>query len=101
MSGADELSYESLAALALRIRERQLSPVEVVDAFIDRIEQRNPSLTALVHLAFEEARDAARQAERAVMAGEPLGPLHGIPMAIKDLFNAKAGWPSTLGGIPA
>ncbi|MFO1055512.1 MAG: amidase [Dongiaceae bacterium] len=101
MSGADDLVDRGVAALALLIRQRRLSPVELTVACIARVEARNPSLNALVHLGFEEARAAARAAERAVMAGERLGPLHGVPTAIKDLFDAKAGWPSTLGGIPA
>jgi amidase/aspartyl-tRNA(Asn)/glutamyl-tRNA(Gln) amidotransferase subunit A len=75
--------------------------VEVIEAFISRIESRNPSLNALVYLGFDDARHAARDAENAVMRGETLGPLHGIPTAIKDLFDFKPGWPSTLGGIRA
>jgi amidase/aspartyl-tRNA(Asn)/glutamyl-tRNA(Gln) amidotransferase subunit A len=101
MGGADDLVDRGVAALALLIRQRQLSPVELLEACIARIEARNPSLNALVHLGFEEARVAAKAAERAVMAGEPLGPLHGVPTALKDLFDAKAGWPTTLGGIRA
>ena len=52
----DELAYLSAQELATRIRRRELSPVEVVDAFIDRIEVRNPSLNALVYLGFDDAR---------------------------------------------
>ena len=98
---SDELAYTSAAELARRIRHRDLSPVEVVDAFIRRIEDRNPSLNALVYLGFDDARARAREAERALMAGEELGPLHGVPTAIKDLFDFKPGWPATLGGIRA
>jgi amidase/aspartyl-tRNA(Asn)/glutamyl-tRNA(Gln) amidotransferase subunit A len=101
VSGSGEIVDRGVAALALLIRQRLLSPVELLEACIARIEARNPSLNALVHLGFEEARAAARAAERAVMAGGPLGPLHGVPTALKDLFDAKAGWPSTLGGIGA
>ena len=91
----------STTVLAQRIRERELSAVEVLDAVIARIEQRNPSLNALVYLAFDEAREHARAADTALAAGEALGPLHGVPTAIKDLFDFKPGWPATLGGIPA
>ena len=97
----DELAYVSATDLAARIRRRELSPVEVVDAFIARIEARNPSLTAFVHLGFEDARERAREAERALTSGEPLGPLHGVPTAMKDLFDFKPGWPSTFGGVRA
>ncbi len=98
---SDRLAYTSAAELARLIRHRELSPVEVVDAFITRIEARNPSLNALVYLGFDDARREARTAEDAVMRGAELGPLHGVPVAIKDLFDFKPGWPSTLGGIRA
>ncbi len=98
---ADELAYDSAASLALRIRRRDLSPVEVVDAFIARIEARNPSLNALVYLGFEDARRAARQAEGALMSGAALGPLHGVPVALKDNFDFKPGWIATIGGVRA
>ncbi len=101
MTIADELAYTSASDLATRIADRSLSPVEVMDATIARIEERNPSLTAFVFTAFDEAREAARVAERAVMAGGPLGLLHGVPVAIKDLFDFKPGWKSTFGGVRA
>lgn len=97
----DELAYLSAQELAARIRRRELSPVEVIDAFIRRIEARNPSLNALVYVDFDGARARAKEAERALYAGEPLGPLHGIPSALKDLFDFKPGWPASLGGIRA
>ena len=85
----------------MRIRSRELSPVEVVDAFIGRIEERNKSLNAFVFYGFDDARNAAKEAERALTAGEALGPLHGVPTALKDLFDFKPGWVSTFGGIRA
>ena len=91
----------SAAEIAAAIRRRAVSPVEVMDAAIARIEARNPGLNAFVHTAFEEARARARDAETAVMTGEALGPLHGVPTAIKDLFDFKPGWPATFGGIRA
>jgi len=96
-----DLASTTATELAGRIRRRELSPVEVMDATIARIEARNPSLNALVFTAFDEARAAAREAERAVTSGAELGPLHGVPAAIKDLFDFKPGWPATFGGIPA
>ena len=56
---SDELAYMSATELALKIRQKSLSPVEVVDAFIDRIEVRNPSLNAFVYFGFDDARSAA------------------------------------------
>jgi amidase len=101
MTAAEELATASVAELAARIRRRDLSPVEVLDVVIERIEARNPSLNAFVFTAFEEARGAAEEAERAVMSGAPLGVLHGVPTAIKDLFDFKPGWPATMGGVRA
>ncbi|MCY4451295.1 MAG: amidase family protein [Immundisolibacterales bacterium] len=101
MSLSDELAYTSAAELARRVRSRDLSPVEIVDAFLERIEARNPGITAFVHVAAEDARSEAKRAEREVMAGDALGPLHGIPTAIKDLNGLKPGWPGTFGGIRA
>src|SRR3954462_15484895 len=83
--------------LARRIRERDVSPVELMDATLRRIEERNPRLNAFVHLASDEAMEAARAAERS----EPSGPLHGVPTSLKDLFDFKPGWPATMGGIRA
>jgi len=101
MTISEDLAYATATDLAARIRRRELSPVELVDAVIERIEERNPSLNAFVFCAFDEARDRARQAERAVTSGEPLGPLHGVPTALKDLFDYRPGWPATLGGVRA
>jgi amidase/aspartyl-tRNA(Asn)/glutamyl-tRNA(Gln) amidotransferase subunit A len=97
----DELAYSTATELAARIRRRDLSPVELLDAVIARIEARNPSLNALVFTAFDEARDRAREAEQALTSGEEIGPLHGVPTALKDLFDFKPGWPATFGGVRA
>ena len=83
MALSDELAYMSASDLALRIRRRDFSPVEVVDAFIARVDPRNPSSNAFVYLGFDDARRRAREAEQAVMSGAALGPLHGVPVAIK------------------
>jgi amidase len=101
MALADELAYATATELAARIRRRELSPVEVVDAAIERIQARNQSLNAFVHLGFDDARKRAREAEQAVVSGEELGVLHGVPTAIKDLFDFKPGWPASFGGIRA
>ena len=97
MALKDELAYATATDLADRIRRRELSPVEVVDAYVGRIEERNPGLNAFVYEGFEDAREKAREAEEAQMSGKDLGPLHGVPTAMKDLFDFKPGWPTTLG----
>src|SRR5260370_32688171 len=99
--GVDELAYMSAAEIAERVRRRSLSPVEIVDASIARIDRRNPSLNAFVFKGFEDARREAAAAEQAVMSGSATGPLHGVPSAIKDLFDFKPGWPFTFGGVRA
>jgi amidase len=96
-----DVAWLSATELAARIRRRELSPVELMDATLARIAERNPSLTALVYVNEDESRAAARLAEQAVLDGAELGPLHGVPTAMKDLFDFKPGWPSTYGGIPA
>ncbi|CAN5420748.1 amidase [soil metagenome] len=96
-----DIASLGVAELALRIRRRDVSPVEVIDATIAGIETRNPSLNALVYLGFDDARRAAVKAEEDLMRGGALGPLHGVPAAIKDLFDFKPGWPSTFGGVRA
>lgn len=101
MALADELAYMTATDMATRIRRRQLSPVEVVDAVIERIEERNRSLNAFVFKGYDDARKRAEQAEHAVMAGHELGSLHGVPTAMKDLFDFKPGWPATFGGVRA
>ena len=101
MALADELAYMTATDMAARIRRRQLSPVEIVDAVIERIEERNPSLNAFVFKGYDDARQRAEKAEHAVIAGEELGPLHGVPTAMKDLFDFKPGWPATFGGVRA
>lgn len=98
---ADELAYMSAAEIAERVRRRRLSPIEVVEACISRIEKRNPSLNAFVFKGFDDARREAKAAEQAVMSGSTIGPLHGVPSAIKDLFDFKPGWPFTFGGVRA
>ena len=96
-----DIAYVSAAELARRIKDRKISPVELIEASIGRIEERNPSVNAFVYKGFDDAREAARRAEGAVVSGAELGPLHGVPTAIKDLFDFKPGWPATFGGVRA
>jgi Asp-tRNA(Asn)/Glu-tRNA(Gln) amidotransferase A subunit family amidase len=84
-----ELTYLSAVDLARLIRERRVSPVEAVEAALARIEAVQPKCNAFCFTYPEEAPAAARAAERAVMEGAPLGPLHGVPIAIKDFTPTK------------
>lgn len=89
-----------LSAVRMRalIGARQLSPVELMDACIARIEAINPAVNAIAATDFERARDAAVEAEARVMRGEVLPPLHGLPLGVKDLQDT-AGLLTTCGNI--
>jgi amidase len=97
----DLTKTETAASLAARIRRREISPVEVMDAAIARIEAHNHKINALIILHLDEASDVARKAEAAVMRGDELGALHGVPVAMKDCFDFKPGWVCTFGGVRA
>lgn len=99
MNCMDDLYYDSATDLAARVRRGDLSPVEVVDAFLERIDRRNDETTAYVTVAEEEAREAAREVERAVERGERVGPLAGVPVALKDLDGLKEGVRQTYGSV--
>src|SRR5688500_10155686 len=87
---ADELCWLPATTLARVIGKKQVSPVEVVNAVLARIDKVNPALNAFVTLADEQARRDARAAERALTKrGATLGPLHGVPFAVKDLVITK------------
>ena len=98
---SDELIGVSAATLTGRIRRREISPVEVLEGVIRQIERRNPSINGMVVFGFDDARKEAKRAEQAVMSGAKLGPLHGLPVAMKDCFDFKPGWVTTFGGIRA
>ena len=95
-SGRDDLAYLSAAKLAALVRDRQVSPVELVRIYLERIDRFDARLRAYITVLPEAALEAARKAEAAVTRGERLGPLHGVPYAVKDQF-ATAGVRTTLG----
>ncbi len=92
----EALTRKSATELAAMIRARAISPRELLDAHLAVIERANPKLNAVVTLAADDARDAAQQAEAAVMRGDELGLLHGLPIAIKDTTRT-AGIRTTFG----
>ena len=77
----------SLSRMAEFIRNRQLAPTDLVDAHLRQIEQLNPKLNAFIEVYGEQARQDAREAEAVLARREPLGPLHGVPVTIKDSFD--------------
>jgi Asp-tRNA(Asn)/Glu-tRNA(Gln) amidotransferase A subunit family amidase len=79
-----DLTFLSAVAMAQKIREKKISPVELADAHLATIERLNPKLNAFVHVDPERVRREARDAESAVMSGKALGALHGVPISIKS-----------------
>ncbi|MEV4171428.1 amidase [Nonomuraea sp. NPDC049709] len=91
-----ELHYLTATELARLIRTRQVSAVEVLQAHLDRIEEVNPRVNAVVTLVAERAIEAAKAADAALSSGDRAGPLHGVPVAHKDLVDT-AGIRTTYG----
>jgi Asp-tRNA(Asn)/Glu-tRNA(Gln) amidotransferase A subunit family amidase len=85
----DTLCDHTAVALRRLIGAKQVSPVEVLAAHEARIARINPAINAMVALDTDRARAAARAAEAAVMQGDPLGPLHGLPFGVKDLEETE------------
>ncbi|MBY0276202.1 amidase, partial [Candidatus Binatia bacterium] len=99
----DDLCFESSVSLARRIRAGDVPPRDAVEAYLDRIARLDASLNAYLHVAADHARDAARRAEDALAAKRDVGPLHGVPIAVKDIFDiadmpTTCGSPRILGG---
>jgi aspartyl-tRNA(Asn)/glutamyl-tRNA(Gln) amidotransferase subunit A len=88
-SFANEICRMDAVILAKKIRSKQLSPVEVVDAVISRIEKLEPSLHAFCTPTLDLAKKTAKQIEKRIMAGAEVGPLAGVPLGIKDLVCTK------------
>ena len=85
---SDELTTKSATELARLIRTRTISPIEVVEAHLNRIERINPQLNAIVTLA-PDALERARAAESALTTGGEIGPLHGVPLTVKDTIETE------------
>ena len=86
MSG-DDLCHRTIPELSALLRSRQVSPVEVVGAFLDRIDRVETEINAFITVARDEAMQAAQQAEAEMARGEHRGTMHGIPVGIKDLYD--------------
>ncbi|WGX98171.1 amidase [Nocardioides sp. L-11A] len=99
MSGSPELHELTAEAAAAEIRARRLSPVELVDAVLARIEKIDPGLSCFATVDADGARAAARAAEAQVTSGAELGALHGVPCSVKDLIDVR-GLPTIRGAVP-
>jgi amidase len=89
-------AFLSAARLAERIRKREIGCLELLDHYIGRIERYDPAINAIVVTDFDRARAQAKDADRSLAKGEPRGPLHGLPMTVKEAF-ALVGTPTTFG----
>jgi len=91
-----KIIFGTIGDIAAGIRAKKFSPVEVVEAHLDRAAALQPKLNAFVHLDADGARKQARVAEAALMRGDVVGPLHGVPLTIKSCIDA-VGWPTRAG----
>jgi aspartyl-tRNA(Asn)/glutamyl-tRNA(Gln) amidotransferase subunit A len=82
-----EICYMSAGDLSKLVQNKEISPVEIIDAHLSRIDETEPVLNSFITLLADQARTAARQAEKDIQAGRYKGPLHGIPVGLKDLYN--------------
>lgn len=82
-------AFETVTELSAAFTTRTLSPVDVVDALLGRIERMNPGLHAFIDVYASDARLAAEAADRAIRSGHAVGPLHGVPVALKDLVDLE------------
>jgi Asp-tRNA(Asn)/Glu-tRNA(Gln) amidotransferase A subunit family amidase len=85
----NELAWMPGWQLTGRIARKELSPVEVVASFLRRIDRLDPLIHAYITVDYEGALEQARNAEKAIMSGARLGPLHGLPVSIKDLYDTR------------
>jgi aspartyl-tRNA(Asn)/glutamyl-tRNA(Gln) amidotransferase subunit A len=100
------MPFEDATQLATQVASKERSPVEIVQAHLDQIETVNPPLNAIVTLVADRAIAEAKRAEEAVMRGDKLGPLHGVPFTVKDSLDTadvltQRGSPIFKGRIPA
>ena len=82
-----ELPFLTASQLSRLIETKEVSPVEATEAYLDRIEAVDPKLNSYITVTGEQALEAARQAEHEIATSQHRGPLHGVPMAVKDQFN--------------
>ena len=86
---SNELAFLSASEIAEKIKSRQVTSLEVVNVYLDRIEKFNPALNAIVTLDKDMALQRAKAADEAIERGELWGPLHGVPITIKDNVATK------------
>ena len=90
------LPFRSAKQLASMIRKKKIGCLELLDLYLKRVEHYNPKINAIIFMNVEAARKRAKQADRALAKGEVWGPLHGVPMTIKESYDV-VGMPTTWG----
>ncbi len=105
MMADHEVVFSSIEALSPRLRSRELSPVDLTKIILDRIERHDDALNSYITVIADKALEEAKAAEQAIVKGRYLGPMHGIPIAAKDLYATKGtettfGSPHFAGWIP-
>ena len=93
-----ELHYLSLAELSRRIREKEIAPQEVIEHHLQRIERLQPTLNAFAHVDAEGAKRQAQAAKEAIVRGDAIGLLHGVPLTVKSCLDVT-GWPCAAGSL--
>jgi Asp-tRNA(Asn)/Glu-tRNA(Gln) amidotransferase A subunit family amidase len=94
-----ELAFEPVTALAALLATRQVTSTELTKMYLARLERHDPTLNCVITLTADLALEQAAEADKKIRAGRYLGPLHGVPFGIKDLFSTK-GLPTTWGAEP-
>lgn len=96
-----QLEKFSAVELGRLVNAKEISPVEVINYFLDRIQRRNPSINAFTYTKFEEALNDAHVLESRIMNGSYCGPFAGVPVGLKDFLPSKKGWTNSHGGVPS
>ena len=96
-----EIAWASAVELARAVRQRRLSPVEIADALLARMEVVSPGINAYVHVDPDRVRRRARDLEAAAMRGDELGALHGVPYSISTVSRCAAGFSAGCSRIPS
>ena len=92
------LAFSSISDLKKLIHNKEISPVELVNMFVERIQKYNPKLNAFLEVSAEKALIAAKKTESAILQNQPIGPLGGIPISVKDL-ELTEGITTTMGSL--
>ncbi len=92
----DDLAFCDASTLARKIRDKELSALELLDHYVDRMEKYNPDINAIICEQIDRARGRAKAADQELARGKPQGPLHGVPMTVKESYDIS-GLPSTWG----